>query len=349
MEKLKWTNSDIRKLFHMGDRFKSIQTLYNAEERGEIPKADRIARGKVSTRVWDISQLPEIGKKYGFLPLPTQQQVICKYIPKGGVAKTSTSYNEARTFALNGMKTLIVGLDSELSITDIQMPHEEPARLDDIESPLGLYHFFCEGASFEEIKRETILPTLDIIPETHDLSLLEKWIDREKRREYIFRDKLLPALSEYDVIIFDNCPYWSHLVTNSIVCSTAIVIPLGCNLLAFNSSSSNISNIFDFQEEMQLTEQKTLMFSTMLERSSLSQQINATYLSTYSDFIMSTPIRKSVKWEEALLNQQTILEYAPTSQQAEEYFYLISEVWDRMNQVSKTSHESIDTILEIEA
>ena len=284
-----------------------------------------------------------------FLPSPSKQQVICKYIPKGGVAKTSTSYNEARIFALNGMKTLIIGLDSELSITDIQLPHEEPARLDDIESPLGLYHFFCEGASLKEITRKTTLPTLDIIPETHDLSLLEKWIDREKRREYIFRDKLLPMLSDYDVIIFDNCPYWNHLVTNSIVCSTAIFIPLGCNLLAFNSSSSNISNIFDFQEEMHLEKQKTLMFSTMLERSSLSQQINATYLSTYSDYIMSTPIRKSVKWEEALLNQQTILEYMPTSQQAEEYYYLISEIWERMNGRSITKNDHIESTLVTEA
>ena len=69
MEKTKWTNSDIRKLFHMNERFKSIQTLYNAEERDEIPKADRVPRGKVSTRVWDLSQLPEIGKRYGFFAI----------------------------------------------------------------------------------------------------------------------------------------------------------------------------------------------------------------------------------------------------------------------------------------
>ena len=59
MEKLSWTNSDIRKLFKMDSRYKSIQTLYNAEERGEIPVADREPRGKISTRIWDLSQLPK--------------------------------------------------------------------------------------------------------------------------------------------------------------------------------------------------------------------------------------------------------------------------------------------------
>lgn len=45
MEQVDWTNSDIRKLFRMDERYKSIQTLYNAEDRGEIPLAKREPRG----------------------------------------------------------------------------------------------------------------------------------------------------------------------------------------------------------------------------------------------------------------------------------------------------------------
>lgn len=82
MEQLSWTNSDIRKLFKMDNRFKSVQTLYNAEDRGEIPTAKREARGKVSTRVWDLYQLPEIGKRFGFLKPPIQQKILCKYMQK---------------------------------------------------------------------------------------------------------------------------------------------------------------------------------------------------------------------------------------------------------------------------
>ncbi|PNL73890.1 hypothetical protein A6J39_001005 [Legionella anisa] len=82
---------------------------------------------------------------------------------------------------------------------------------------------------------------------------------------------------------------------------------------------------------MKLTDQKLVMFSTALERSSLSQQINATYLTRYVDYMITTPIRKSVKWEEALMSQQTILEYALGSPQAEEYYHLISEEWARIN------------------
>lgn len=344
MEQVDWTNSDIRKLFRMDERYKSIQTLYNAEDRGEIPLAKREPRGKISTRIWDLSQLPDIGKRFGFLKPPESQKVLCTYMQKGGVYKTTSSYNRARTLALNGIKVLLIGLDPECSITDIIIPQQELIRLDDFEQGKGLYHYFVEGADINDVIRETSIPTLHFIPETHDLVKLNKWMSNEKRREYIFLDKLLPKLQSYDVIIFDNSPTWNHLVENSIMISNSIIMPLGCSLLAYNASATNMQNIWDFQEVMKLSRQKLIMFSTALERSSLSQQINATYLKRYADFMIPTPIRKSVKWEEALMSKQTILEYAPTSLPAEEYYYLIIEEWFRINNDASEANISNHTL-----
>lgn len=331
MEQLIWTNSDIRKLFKMESRYKSVQTLFNAEERGEIPVAKREARGKISTRIWSLEQLPEIGRRYGFLKAPLKQKILCTYMQKGGVYKTTTSYNRARTLALNGVKVILIGLDPECSVSDIIIPQQEFQRLDEFEEGKGLYHVLVNNVPIKDVIRPTSLPTLDFIPETHELVTLNKWMSLEKRREYIFLDKLMPELSDYDVIIFDNSPTWNHLVENSILVSSSIIMPLGCSLLAYNASATNMQNIWDFQKVMKLTNQELIMFSTGLERSSLSQQINATYLNRYFNYMITTPIRKSVKWEEALMAKQTILEYALGSPQAEEYYHLISEEWARIN------------------
>jgi len=340
MEKKAWTSADIRKLYRMDKRYKSVQTLYNAEEKGYIPKAHRIARGKVRVRNWSLEQLPIIGRKFGFLLPPEKQIIICKYIQKGGVLKTTTSYYEGKTYALNGIKTLIIGLDFECSITDIVLPRNEKLKLEDNEKPLGLYHVLAENAPLGQVIKKTSLPTLDIIPETHDLVALDKWLNHQKRREYIFKDKLLPLLQEYEVIIFDNGPSWNHLIENSIVASDIIFCPLGCNLLAYNASETNLSTIFDFQKVMQLNYQQIIMFATLLDsRNSLSQQIYAQYLTKFSDFFIVTPIRVSAKGQEALMHKQTILEYAPTSQAAQEYYDLIVDIWntviDAKNQAIK--------------
>ena len=324
------TSADIRKLYHIDERYKSIQTIYNAEERGEIPKAKRIERGKVKVRNWSLSQLPAIGKRFGFLKQPNKQQVICKYIQKGGVLKTTTSFNEARTFALNGIKTLVVGLDFECSITDVILPKAEILTLDQNREPLGLYQFFAENAGIDEIIKKTALPTLDIIPETHDLVVLEKWLNHQTRREYIFKDKLIPLLSDYDVIIFDNGPSWNHLIENSLTASGTLILPLGCNLLAYNASETNLKSLFEFQGKMGLREQKILMIPTLLDRSTLSQQIYAQYLSKFSKYILPIPIRSSVKGQEALVLKQTILEYAPSSPLSQDYYELIKLLWTKI-------------------
>jgi chromosome partitioning protein len=82
------TSSFIKKIFMFEERKKNIQSIYNAEEKKEIPLAKRVARGRVDVRHWEMKDVPLIGKKFGFLSSPKKQQVLCKYIQKGGVLKT---------------------------------------------------------------------------------------------------------------------------------------------------------------------------------------------------------------------------------------------------------------------
>lgn len=344
MQEKVFTSNLIRKIYKIDEIYKSIKTLYNAEERGEIPKAARVARGKIMVRSWTEDQLPEIGAKFGFLTKPKKQIIISTFVQKGGVLKTTLSFNIARSLALNGIKTIIIGLDSECSITDVLLPRVEISSIDEALKTLGLFHVIAEKADLNEVIRKTSLPTLDILPETHDLVVLNKWINNKSRREYIFESVLIPQLKDYEVIIFDNCPSWNHLIENSIVASQVIVLPLGCNILAYNACETNLSTILEFQQVMGINHQKLMMVPTLLEKTSLSHQIFAKYLSKFSSFIIPTAIRKSVKGEEALIHRKTLFEYAPTTQLSDDYFDLLKIMWSSINEEKNVKYVEANTV-----
>src|SRR5581483_3523224 len=103
----KWTPNELIKLYRIE---KTKTSLYRDEASGLIPKAQRIKRGQTEIRVWEHKDLPQIGKSYGFLTQPASTKVVSVYTPKGGVLKSTLALNLARMFALNGIKTLVIGL-----------------------------------------------------------------------------------------------------------------------------------------------------------------------------------------------------------------------------------------------
>ena len=181
--------SDIIKIFQT-TRAKS--SILRDEETGIIPKADRINRGSIKQiRAWKISDLPKIGRAYGFIHYPKNSNIISIYTPKGGVLKTTMAYNLARIFAINGVETLVIGLDHQRSITNLLANISNPEAIDinALPSPQpSLYELTSHEnkASLTNIILQTDLPTLQYIPENTKLHLLEQKIRDENKREYFF-------------------------------------------------------------------------------------------------------------------------------------------------------------------
>jgi chromosome partitioning protein len=334
MAKTYWTSSDIQKLFLLDKRGKSRQTLLNAEERGEIPKAERIPRGSIQVRQWKLSQLPDIGARYGFLTKPETQAIICVYTPKGGILKTTFAYNFGRILALNGIKTIFIGLDVQCSLTDYALPPKQFESLEESEQQLplrlGLYHFLFEKAPLDAVIKPTSLPTLDVIPETPDLNMLEKKLRLESRREYLIKDRLIKHLSHYDVIIFDNGPSWNQLIENALTAAKSIITPIGCDIETYQALKTNLDMVFEFQNAMNLQWEDFYLVPTLLEKTKISQQIYGAYLNQYGNQVIPIPIRRSVIGQESRVLRHSAIEHDPTSSLAQDYFDLITDLWNRI-------------------
>lgn len=332
MDKIKiWTPNEVTKLFRIT---KTKTTLLRDEANKTIPEAIRVKRGKSSVRAWNKNDLPQIGKIHGFLKPPKKTKMISVYTAKGGVLKTTISYNFARILALNGIKTLVVGLDVQCSVTDLLSTAPEAESIDDISFPPGLYEASKPasdgGIPIESVIQETDLNTLHFIPESINLNLLDQKIRDEKRREYFIARLLEPIKDKYDVILFDNAPSWNFLIQNSLVAADAVISPVGCDIGTYKSVSQNIGIINNYKKDMDLNWSNFTIIPTLLEKSKLSAQIEAQYRTMYPELITTQSIRRAIKGQESIFYGASIIETDPSSPIAGDYFDTVSEVWGRI-------------------
>lgn len=323
-----WTPNEIISLYRIE---KAKTSIYRDETNHIIPSAKRVMRGKSFVRIWENADLPAIGSHYGFLKAPSETKVISVYTPKGGVLKSTFSFNLARMLALNGIKTLVIGLDVQCTVThNLKQENIEIESLENIQNIFGLY----EASKNSELSKAilpTDLPTLFYIPESSNLNHLEQNIRDKPRRENTIAKLIEPLKKEFQVIIFDNSPNWNFLIQNSLVAATDVISPIACDIETFRSLTQNIQMVNDFKLALDLAWSNFILIPTKLERTKLSTQIEAQYRTLFPDIITSSSIRSAAKGQESSLEKLSVIEYDSKSQLAQDYYEVITDVWNRIN------------------
>ena len=323
-----------------------ILSFFNLKKtHAPLPEPDFIDHCK---KYWERSRIPLIGEQNGFLKKPNSQKVISFYTAKGGVLKTTLAYEFSNILALNGVKVLAIGLDIQCSLTDMLIPKKDFDSLSEVPPSFGVYHYLFEKVSLSEVIQSTSLPNLDIIPETSELNLLEKKLRDAKRREYVFKNRLLPNLKDYDVIIFDNSPSWNLLIENALTASNNVISPAGCEIGTYQSLQTNLDALWEFKDEMELNWDNFFLVPTMLDHTKLSQQIYKAYKGQFSKYLVGYPIKRSILGQEAVLSGISILEYERSSPLAKGYYGLVNEVWLKIlsGSISKSRSNSFEQVEE---
>lgn len=322
-----WTPNEVINLFRIQ---KTKTALYKDESNGLIPEATRIERGKTYIRSWKLNDLPLIGEKHGFIKKPKSQKIISIYTPKGGVLKTTFSFNLARMLALHNIKVLVIGLDVQCSITNNLMIDldEEISSLDEIPQYFGLYDAAKNDQSvdIENLIIKSDLNNLHFIPESTSLNLLEQTIRDKTKREYFLSKLLNPIKNDYEIIIFDNSPNWNFLIQNSLAMATDVISPISCDIETYRSLTQNIEMINNFKNNMDLVWNSFTLIPTKLERTKLSTQIEAQYRGLFPDLITSTSIRSASIGQESSLEKVSVIEYDSRSPLADDYYSLMSDL-----------------------
>ncbi len=335
----------------------SREAFIKAEEANHIPKARRL-QGQIRTRVWETSQLPKIGERYGFLkPQLAAPQVLSVFTAKGGVLKTTIAYNLARTAALHNVRTIVVGLDFQGDISAALgcFPRDEEAEAENHEdlsellsrvtSYRGLSDIFKRQAAIEACIEPTDIPTLDVIPETPELTWLDGALTNELVRGQWLKDHVIKELKKrYDLIVLDCSPNWSQLTTNALVVADVLLSPIECGITQFRNLDVFRALIEDFCSKLH-TNPGHIFVPTKLRTRKVSAEIKRWYAQNVPG-VTSGCIRDSTHGEQAMIDRLGVIEYAPKTVAASEMRELALEVWSALvsKSIESNQHDATSEI-----
>ena len=145
---------------------------------------------------------------------------------KGGVAKTTSTYNVGVSLARKGKKTLIIDLDGQASLT----------------ISAGLEPFDHDNSIVSVLKKDGALMSdcawklqkyLYIVTSRLELAQLEIEMIGRSMREMILYRAIEPIKEDYDYILIDCPPQLSILTINALACSDYVLVPVKTDYLAY--------------------------------------------------------------------------------------------------------------------
>jgi chromosome partitioning protein len=333
----------------------SKQAFYAYEDKGTIPVAQRLKRGKTATRAWSLDQLPPIGEKFGFFKKPQSTRLVSFFTQKGGTGKTPLAFQFARTLALHNINVLVIGLDSQETITNILKGSQEqdslPENLDDLYDD-GLHEIYKKEVSIDEAIQHTDLPTLSFIAENAGLAALETDLNHEADPINAFEKHFFGPLREsgkYDYIICDCNPSWGRIINSVLYSTDLLVSPLKCDASTLTTTKTFFQLLDDFEDSLQIEVEK-FVIPTLLENNKLSRQVLSYYETHFSNICAKTPLKKTVVIDEAQIMQQSVMEHQPNQPIYMDMIEVFKELVSVLNLIKDEAHgESQDTKAEQDA
>ncbi len=243
---------------------------------------------------------------------------------KGGVGKTTTATNLGAALAERGRRTLLVDLDPQAALTD----------------GLGIDSYALEKTIYDALVRGgeapitsvlyNIRPNLDIIPSNIDLAAAEIELVVRMGREFALKEALAPVLGHYAYAIIDTPPSLGLLTVNALVVSNELIVPLQCEYLAMRSLRVLLDTIWKVKRKLNPNLDLLGILPTMYSgRSAHKQEVLDEVRGIFGDKVFDIVIHNSVRFAEAPVAHQTILEYDRRHPGARAYRALAEVVDDK--------------------
>src|SRR4051795_9235116 len=230
---------------------------------------------------------------------------------KGGVAKTTTVHSLGAALGERGLRTLLVDLDPQASLT-----WSTGVDPDGLERSLHDVLLGRCDASDAIVK----VNDLHLLPSTIDVAGAEVHLLSKTGREYVLRRALEPLLAEYDAVLIDCPPSLGICTINGLTAASEVLIPLQCETLSQRGVGQLLETVDDVRAYTNESLSVRGVIATMYDgRTKLAATVIDEVRSRFALEVIEPPVPKSVRVAEAPGRGRSVLTHATTSKAAEAY------------------------------
>ena len=259
--------------------------------------------------------------------VPAGPRIIAIVNQKGGVGKTTTAVNLATGLAASGVSTLVIDLDPQGNASTGLGINRNNRKIDSYQVMLG-------DEDIQTAIQKTLVPKLDIIPASVNLSGAEVELVSDPEREYRLKQVLRPAKLPYQFVFIDCPPSLGLLTLNALVAAHSVLVPLQCEFYALEGLSHLIRTIERVKRSLNSTLEIQGVVLTMYDRrNNLSDQVATDVRNYFGTKVYETMIPRSVRVSESPSFGKPVMLYDFQSAGAQAYVYLASEVLKREGRI----------------
>src|SRR5437016_1755730 len=264
------------------------------------------------------------------MPNGVGQRRIAIINQKGGVGKTTTAVNLAAALATLGQRVCVIDLDPQAhATTHLGL---EP----DGKSP-SIYDVLVNNRPLAEVRRK-VADNLWVAGSDINLAAAEVELAGVVGREVILRDLLLQDEGAFDFVFMDCAPSLGVLTLNALSAASKVFIPLQPHFLALHGMGKLLETTALVAKRINPALKVTGIILCMYETTTRLAHEVLRDLQEYLDKSRNTPapwakarifatkIRRNIKLAECPSFGQSIFQYAPTCNGAEDYAALAREV-----------------------